>query len=502
MDLIQEMIHVFSPEEKKDFRLFLQRYQKKKPDKMQELFQILAEENFSSRTTILKKIYPKDENLVAYHATRKRLIRQLSEYIFLQQKKQDSSHEGHTESLLFVAKYLFDRNAEAAGWNFLLQAEELALKSELYLLLNNIYSYQIEKSLSEFAPSLQEILDKKQHALERALEEDRANTAHQVIRHKLMEARTNGTEIKMEKMIGQVLKEYNLTGILTERPRLLYNLISIFRSAVLASKSFYTFEPYIIQQFLAANKKGVFNRYNHRYKVHLLYMITHVLYRNKKFKEAEHYLEQLYQSIHEYQNSQYPIFYPRYCLLKSAILNYTGRYKEAIELLKKISGEKNFTSDKINTLNVYLNLSTYYFQQEQYHSSITVFRNVQHSDVWLAKIMGKEWVLKKDLIECINQFELGHTDLVEARIKSIRKNFRDLFEQPVYKRVQVFLSLVEQLNEQPQVASTKAFRDRVENSFVFIEAEREDIQAMTFFGWLKGKMTNRKYYDVLLELVN
>lgn len=502
MDLIQEMIQVLAPEEKKDFRLFLQRYQKKKPDKTHELFQFFAEGNKADRAVLLKKLYPSDENLVAYHATRKRLIRQLADYIFLQQKKQDSSAEGHAESLLFVARYLFDRNAEAAGWNFLLQAEEIALKSELYLLLNNVYAYQIEKSLSEFAPRLPGILLKKQQALERALEEDRANTAHQVIRHRLMEARTSGTGIQMEKMIHQVLKEYKLTGVLAERPRLLYNIISIFRSAVLASKIFYTFEPYIIQQFLAADKKGVFNRYNHRYKVHLLYMITHVLYRNKKFKEAEHYLGKLFLSIQEYQNSQYHVFYPRYCLLKSAILNYTGRYKEAIELLKKISGQKNFSSDKINTLNVYLNLSTYYFQQEQYHSSITVFRNVQHSDGWLSKIMGREWVLKKDLIECINQFELGHNDLVESRIKSIRKNFRDLFEQPVYKRVQVFLALVEKLNKNPAIASSKAFKDEVANSFVFVEAEREDIQAMTFYGWLKGKMTHRKYYEVLLELVN
>ncbi len=502
MDLIQEMVQALSMEEKKDFRLFLQRYQKKKPDKTQELFQLFTEGIPKGRAAVLKKMYPEDENLVAYHATRKRLIRQLSEYIFLQQKRQDITSEGQTESLLFVSKYLFDRHSEAAAWDFLLQAEELAIKTETYLILNSIYSYQIEKSMSEFAPALNRILQKKEQTQELALEEDLANTAHQVIRHQLMEARSSGKEIKMEKVINEVLKKYKLSTILPERPRLMYNLISIYRSTALATKDFYSFEPYIISQFQAALKKNVFTQYNHRYKVHLLYMITHVLYRNKKFKEAESYLEKLNQSLLEYQNSQYLTFYPRYCLLKSAILNYTGRYKEAIELLKDFLTQKKFNADKINTLNVYLNLSTYYFQQQQYHSSVTVFRNVQHSDTWLSKIMGREWILKKDLIECINQFELGHSDLVASRIKSIRKNFKDLFEQSVYKRVQVFLLLVEKLNEQPQIASSKKFREEVANSFVFIEAEREDIQAMTFYGWLKGKMENRNYYDVLQELVS
>ena len=501
MDILYEMIRTLSPEEKKEFRLFLQRYQKKKPDKMQELFQLFAVPTLSSRASVLKKLYPEDENLVAYHATRKRLIKQLSEYIFLQQKKEDSTSEGQTESLLSVAKYLFDRNAEQAGWDFLKQAEELAVKSETYLLLNSIYSFQVEKSMSEFAPGLNDILKKKQETLELALEEDRANTANQIIRHRLMEAMSSGEELNMEKIRQNVLKKYKLTDILPERPRLMYNIISMVRTAALATKDFYSFEPYIIEQFQSAIKKEAFNRYNHRYKVHLLYMITHVLYRNKKFKKSEEYLEQLYQSLLEYNKSQFLVFYPRFCLLKAAVYNYTGRNTKAIQLLNDFLNNKAFSSDKINTLNIYLNLSTYYFQQEQYHSSVTVFRNVQHSDAWLSKIMGREWVLKKNIIECINQFELGHSDLVESRLKSIQRNFQDLFSIPVYKRVQVFLALVKKLNENPPIATSKIFKEEVERSFIFVDAEREDIQAMTFYGWLKGKMENRKYYKVLLELV-
>jgi hypothetical protein len=501
MDLLHEMIRTLSPEEKKDFKLFLQRFQKKKPDKMQELFQLFTEPAIPNRASILKKLYPKNENLVAYHATRKRLLKQVFEYIFLQQKKEDGTTEGQTESLLSVAKYLFDRNAEQAGWDFLKQAEELGIKSETYLLLNTIYSFQIEKSMSEYAPDLSDILKKKEKTLELALEEDRANTANQIIRHRLMEAMSRGETLNMEKIRQDVLKKYKLTDILPERPRLMYNIISMVRTAALAAKDFYSFEPYIIEQFQSAIKKKAFNQYNHRYKVHLLYMITHVLYRNKKFKKSEEYLEQLYQSLLEYNKSQFLVFYPRFCLLKAAVYNYTGRNTEAIQLLKDFLNHKTFSTDKINALNIYLNLSTYYLQQEQYHSSVTVFRNVQHSDAWLSKIMGREWVLKKNIIECINQFDLGHSDIVESRLKSIQKNFQDLFTIPVYKRVQVFLALVKKLNQNPTIATSKAFKEEVERSFVFIEAEREDIQAMTFYGWLKGKMENRKYYDVLLGLV-
>jgi len=152
-------------------------------------------------------------------------------------------------------------------------------------------------------------------------------------------------------------------------------------------------------------------------------------------------------------------------------------------------------------LNTYLNLSTYYFQREEYNKSIRVFQNVQHSDKWLMKIMGFEWVLKKSIIECINQFELGHSDLVEQRLNLIDKNFKEYFHRNLYKRVNTFLVLVRKLNNDPAIATTKEFYSLVEKSFEFIEAEKEDIQAISFYGWLKAKMQRRKYYEVLLELV-
>jgi tetratricopeptide (TPR) repeat protein len=499
MDIIKEMIDVLSPEEKKDFRLFLQR--KKNPDKTQELFKLCVENDRYDREFLLKKLYPKDENIVAYHATRKRLIKQLSEYIFLCQKKEDITSEGQTESFLSIAKFFFDRNAEEPGWNFLKQAEELATKTQSYLLLNSIYSYQIEKSMTGSAPPLSGILKKKKHTSELAMEEDQANTAHQVIRHMLMEAMSTGKEIDMQKIVSRVLKKYEIPDTLSKKPRLMYNILSIMRSTVLATKDFYSFEPYVTKQYLSALKQNVFNQYNHRYKVHLLYMIIHVLYRNKKFKLAETFLEEMNKSLQEYNGSQFLLFYPRYILLKAAILNYTGRNQQAIESLKSFLNNKNFSSDRVNTLNIYLNLSVYLFQQGQYHSSVKIFRNIQHSDVWLSKIVGREWVLKKNLMECISQFELGNNDLVDSKLKSIHKNFKELFERPVYKRVQVFLSFVKKLNDHPEMASTKKFKEEVENSFVFVEAEMEDLQAMAFYAWLKGKMENKKYYTVLMELM-
>lgn len=80
------------------------------------------------------------------------------------------------------------------------------------------------------------------------------------------------------------------------------------------------------------------------------------------------------------------------------------------------------------------------------------------------------------------------------------KNFQELLAQPVYANVHAFLQLLEQLFLQPDAATRRAFLQYVETALNFVPAEREDLQAMSYYAWLKSKMVSRPYYEVLLEL--
>lgn len=502
MDLICEIIDTLSHEERKEFRSFLSRYRNRKERKDEELFAALSKPGKVRREEIIHKLYRGAQNLNAYHATRKRLLRQLMEFIQLKKRRGENVSEGYIENLVSMSGYMFEEAKPEAAWSLLRQAEELALKSESYRILNNIYSIQVEHSQSEHAPDLRQVLDNKKKYQRLALEDDQANTAYHLIRYELNRSLSTGDSIDISKIIKTVLQEYNLTEIAAERPRVMYNIIAITRSAVLAGKEFFRFEPYIIERYKEMESKGVFNKYNHFYKLSLLYMIAHVLYRNKKFKESEEHLGIMHQNMLEYNKSHFVLFFTRYHLLLAAVYNYSGRNKQAIELLEKHMSSGKVRLDKSQELNMYLNLSTYYFQKDEFKRSVRIFQNVQHSDKWLTKIMGFEWVLKKNIIECINQFELGNSDLVEQRLDLIAKNFGAYFQRDQYKRVKPFLALVRKLNDDPSIASSRNFYDLVDSSFDFIDPRQEDIQAMTFYGWLKAKMQKRKYYDVLLELVS
>ena len=54
----------------------------------------------------------------------------------------------------------------------------------------------------------------------------------------------------------------------------------------------------------------------------------------------------------------------------------------------------------------------------------------------------------------------------------------------------------QQAKEQPE-----RFYNKVENSFEWIEAKREDIFVMSFYAWLKSKMEKQPLFDTTLKLI-
>jgi hypothetical protein len=281
---------------------------------------------------------------------------------------------------------------------------------------------------------------------------------------------------------------------------LFYRLMSITRSAVLARKDFYSFEPFIISQYQLVALNHGFSPAHQQYKVSLLYMIAHVLYRNRKFSQSNEYLAQLLAALQGEAKACFGTFYSRYIFLKTANDAFLGQADQSIALMEDLLARHAGILSQRDNLTARLGLSFLYFAKEAYQKANKLLLQINHSDKWFEKVMGKEWVLRKCLGELIIQYEFGNLDLALDKVKACQKIFADLLGQPVYKNVRAFLDLLEQLIDQPHEVTHKAFLRKVEDTLHFVPLEREDLQAMSFYAWLKAKMVNRPYYQVLQEL--
>ncbi len=495
MDDLKQIISTFSTNEQKEFASFIQRQKKIKNRKDLELFNLLAQKQNYKSAQLLAKLYPTDQNQVAYHAVRKRLMRHLIDFILLKSNEKQTST---TLGVLTLA--LFDRKLEKLGWEFLRKAEKVALKHEQYDLLNAIYNLQISQSDSEFADDLEEIIEKYKQNKILADEEEKANIANQLIQQKLVEVRLQGKELDFKAIIKQTLQIYQLSETIAKRPSLLYKLMTIARSAVLVSKDFYRFEPYLIEQYQMVVEKHGFSPQHAYYQLSLLYMIAHVLYRNKKFAQSMSYLEKM-KAIFASQTHLQAQFYTKYALLLSANYALNKQTVEAIKLLENTLKEKKNSLSIEDSLNMYLNLSIYYFQEENYKKANQCFLSLPSSQARLVKKMGREWVLKKNLIELIAQYELKNYDLARNKLKSIEKNFADMLAQSLFQNVKAYLYFIRQMLNNPHTKPDQLFA-QTDELFSFDPIAEEDLQEIRFYAWLKAKLLKKKYQEVLEELVS
>jgi hypothetical protein len=152
-------------------------------------------------------------------------------------------------------------------------------------------------------------------------------------------------------------------------------------------------------------------------------------------------------------------------------------------------------------LNLKLNLGLYHLYRREPHLANKVWMSVGHTNTWLEKIMGIEWVLKKDLLEMIVQYDMGNDDIALNKIRSIERTYDMIKDNEQYQRVLVYLQLCREIFMNPATAKTKEFYDRVDVSFDWIPMQQEDLQAVMYYAWFKSQMTGDDRYEILQGLI-
>jgi hypothetical protein len=498
MDKLQKLINTLSEEDKREFRMFINRQKSKKQRKDLDLFELIN--NQVPAKSIQEKLYA-SPNKVAYHTLRKRLLKHLTDFIVLKQIDSDTTATSSIAGQVSLANYLFKNQSDEFGWRTLRKAEQIAIDNEHYELLNNIYHLQIDCCDSEFAPDINDIYTKWQANKELVNENEKVNIAYNFIKKEINQVILEGKDKNVNQLIDDLLVKYKLNDIVFKRPEILYKVLDLTRKVKFSKKDFYSFEPYVIELYGELSKHG-FSKKNHYYKINILYMIAHSLYRNRKFEQSNTYLDQMLKGMTDYNKGYYQQFYPKYIMLKAANFTYLDQNEKSIALLNDISDKELKKMTTVEQFNIKINLTVFYFNQEEYKKANHILQTLNHSDNWFEKKMGIEWVLKKNLIEIILQFELGNIDIVLNRIRSFEMNFSDLFNHPLYKRVSLFIRTIKLIIDTPGIMQSKVFINEVKSTLVRQDSEKEDLQAMAFYAWLKAKMMNLNYYKVLLDIAN
>ena len=276
----------------------------------------------------------------------------------------------------------------------------------------------------------------------------------------------------------------------------LYQLLEIINTLAHRLHDFSAILPLIssIEQKISARTA---NPLKHLfYRIHSLYFIANAYFRNRQFEMAQTYLAQM-EAAMDADRGRYKVrFRENALLLHSLTLNYTGQATAAIDCI-----EKNLQLPKLKpSPDILLALTVFYVQQQNYKKAVQQLNRLKHSDSWYLEKEGHDWLIKRDLVALIIHLELEHIDLTDSLLRRFRRTHAQAIATD--NRLALFLSNLRQIHNTPQVVDEPQFRESVKKHFTTQELFKEDIFLLSFFAWLKAKISKTPIYTTTLDLLD
>lgn len=496
MTNLNEIITTFSKDERLLFVNYLEKKNKRSDTKNIALFKLLAKNELDSKAIFLK-LYNKNQK-DAYHALRKRLYQSIIDFIANKSLEEENSIDMQAIKFLLASRTFLAHKQYKVAYKILDKAEVIANEHSLFPILNEIYHTKIQYAYANPSEDIDVTIEKFKANQKNYFLEDQLNIVYAKIRQIISQDKHKRNGLDFENFLENTFKEYNISLSDSMSFKSLYQLITIVSLSAFVTKDYFKIEPFLLKtyqklQLYKSREKQLY------YHIQVLYLVANTLFRNKKFTDSLQYLELIKEHMLKKNKKHFSTFNLKYNLLLALNLNYSNQQNKAIAILEPLQLKKH--KDLVTQLDVYLSLVMYYIQAEDYKKAHTLFKTFYHTDNYYETKAGKEWVIKKNLIEIILHIELEHIDIVESRLLSFKRNYFKHLKSINQERVIIYLQFVEAYYKNPESIKTEGFNKKIEEAFVWVEAKREDIFVMSYFAWLKSKMESKPLYLVTLELV-
>lgn len=226
----------------------------------------------------------------------------------------------------------------------------------------------------------------------------------------------------------------------------------------------------------------------------LQYLMANIYFRNKNFTVSLELLSKLNNDL-RFNLQHKSKFEAKILCLRALNLHFSGQVLEAIELLV------NKKNTSILDLDCQLTLVMFLFQNDELSRALQYFKLFKHTNGYYEKKAGKEWLIHKQFIAIILSMELGHIDKCYHEIKLFINTHTVFLRETNQDRILVFIKLLEEINEHPNLINSTPFKEKVIDSIEYGTPEKEDVFMISGYAWLKSKLMKSNLYKTTLELI-
>jgi hypothetical protein len=357
----------------------------------------------------------------------------------------------------------------------------------------------LEFSHTDNSLNVQRLIEQKNEAKSYLDREEKLIDTLAIARNKIQQFKTTAQSQSLVSLIKETKKEINTNHpSFYLHPKQVANYLDLIRGSLLYNRDIRELEPIAIELYNRTKEKGGFSVYTLEHQLRILYLLSHSLYRNQKLEDCLVYIEETEALLIKSGQARFHHYFAKTTALKSSIYFLTNQLTKSINVIEEFLND-SLKITKEDELNLKLNLLTYYAYDKQYKTANRFLIQMHHSDGWYRKLMGQEWLFKKNSIEMLLYFEMGKDDIALNRINSIIKANNDLTELSQYKGVVYYLKLFKNYIEDP-TRVTESDLLTISNKSNVVSLDNE-IKKTAFYSWFLAKVKNEDPYECLLHTI-
>ncbi len=481
----KEVILSFSTKDKSGFERFLTRKRPGSKRKDLEVFRDLF--SYYTESKPLKNSLVGNQN---YHAIRKTIAKEIVNFVGV-------TSSNPQENKVLLIKYFIKLKRFEIAWQ-LIEKEQKKNKQlnvddllELEKLKLSILPYY---NLHQFK-AVQENISLLQKASIRKMQLDMFFVQIQLdLRSKMQEGDVefNSTDI------NKILNQYSEIEVLKFEPSVYLRIIEILRSEYLVMRNFKSFAK--IAQLYYDKIYEFFSEKNIQpnTKAQLEYIMAHAYFRTTNFNKTLHHLKKLNNTIEE-DVSLRKTYGARYISMLSSINVLKGNLDVSVSNLSDFLDKYKHQIELKDKLNLHLNLVAYLCCKEEFRKANKLLVVINQSDAFYQKRFGREWLIRKDLTKASIQLELGNGDIAYSILESIKKKHADMFTSKQYQMVAYYVELFMRYLNNPFEMDENSIAELEKQTHMQTERLLDDPKLLSFYVWLKAKITKKPLYKLLLE---
>ncbi|MFI5204540.1 MAG: hypothetical protein ACHQF2_08605, partial [Flavobacteriales bacterium] len=213
------------------------------------------------------------------------------------------------------------------------------------------------------------------------------------------------------------------------------------------------------------------------------------------------WINTLHKEMKKYNHALYGVWYPRYVSLLGMLYSLTRRNEKAIEIHLDVLNNKKTKLNPVQRFNMELNLAWFYVNAGKHKETNRILVRQEVSIPEMTALMGQEWMMRRQLMYALNQYELKNEDISLQSLADIRVRFKELLGEVVYRKVVVFLETCEKYIKDPYALTRSQTKEMVKRDMEMFALELEENKSLAYYAWIISKMDGTPYYETVLEIV-